>query len=111
MFCSLLMIEVSSTLGIFEGSPGRMVFAYDLQALAGRNYFLAGLLMAWSIAHNGLGLRCLEPAVYHLMCGQPLDLDTFDLTCLEEDARSCVEQVTTSSTFLVCSSLYEKSTM
>lgn len=98
-FCSLLMIEVGSSLGVLEGRPGQLLFTYDQQALASGKYFTAGKMIGWSIAHNGPGPRCLNRSLYMLMCGQPVDLKSFDKDHLEDAARSCIEQVTTFATF------------
>lgn len=74
------MMDIQKTLGIFEGKPGQLLFSYDQRALALNKYYTAGKLTAWSIMHNGPGLRCLNKELYLLMCGQKPDLQSFDLT-------------------------------
>ncbi|XP_046698013.1 uncharacterized protein LOC124380795 [Silurus meridionalis] len=77
-FFRLLMIELQSNLGIFEGKPGQLLFSYNQKALEENKFYTAGRLMAWSIIHNGQGMRCLNKELFMLMCGQKPDLSTFD---------------------------------
>lgn len=81
----LLMIEVQSSLGIFEGSPKHLFFTYDQIALQQRKYEQAGKLVAWSIVHGGPGLKALDARLYQLMCGVEMELTDFDW-CLIPDA-------------------------
>ena len=90
------MLEVQSSLGVFEGRPGELFFAYDLQALDQRKYYTAGKLAAWSIIHNGPGLRCLNSSLFALMCSQEVDLSNFDLGLVqvEDETQRRIDQVT-----------------
>ncbi|CAL8289265.1 unnamed protein product [Gadus morhua 'NCC'] len=99
-FFRLLMLEVQSSLGIFEGRPGELFFSYDLQALDQNKFYTAGKLTAWSIIHNGPGLRCLNNSLFALMCNQEVDLTNLDLGLLpiESDDQSKVDQIKTCST-------------
>ncbi|XP_059899394.1 G2/M phase-specific E3 ubiquitin-protein ligase-like [Gadus macrocephalus] len=100
-FCDrLLMLEVQSSLGIFEGRPGELFFSYDLQALDQNKFYTAGKLTAWSIIHNGPGLRCLNNSLFALMCNQEVDLTNLDLGLLpiESDDQSKIDQIKTCST-------------
>lgn len=45
------MLEVQTTLGIFEGRTGQLYFAYDQSALEDMKYFKGGKLIGWSLAH------------------------------------------------------------
>ncbi|KAG7999573.1 G2/M phase-specific E3 ubiquitin-protein ligase, partial [Nibea albiflora] len=65
----LLMIELQTSLGIFEGKAGQVFFTYDQAALEQRKYFKRGNLIAWSIAHGGPCIRALE--------SQPLPADVW----------------------------------
>lgn len=49
----LLMMEVQTSLGIFEGKTGQVFLSYDQAALDQNKYYKAGNLIAWSIAHGG----------------------------------------------------------
>ncbi|XP_073675865.1 uncharacterized protein [Garra rufa] len=77
-FFRILMMEVQSSLGIFEGQPGHLFFTYDQMALEERKYELAGKLIAWSVAHGGPGFKSLDPCLYQLMCTQECQLVDFD---------------------------------
>ncbi|XP_043101942.1 uncharacterized protein LOC122349884 [Puntigrus tetrazona] len=77
-FFRILMKEVQSSLGVFEGQPGHLFFTYDQMALEEHKYELAGKLIAWSVAHGGPGLKSLDPCLYQLMCTQECSLVNFD---------------------------------
>ncbi|XP_058653548.1 G2/M phase-specific E3 ubiquitin-protein ligase-like [Onychostoma macrolepis] len=76
-FFRLLMKEVQSSLGVFEGQEGNLYFTYDQSALEQGRYYTAGKLTAWSLLHGGPGLKALDPALFLLMCGQDTDLEHF----------------------------------
>lgn len=80
----ILMMEVQSSLGIFEGQPGHLFFTYDQMALEQHKYELAGKLIAWSVAHGGPGLRSLDPCLYQLMCTQECQLVDFDWSLITD---------------------------
>lgn len=89
------MIELQSNLGIFEGKPGQLLFSYDQKALDENKFYTAGRLMAWSIIHNGPGMRCINKELFMLMCGQKPDISTFDRTnFLENDLVEKLAKVT-----------------
>ncbi|KAK7135471.1 hypothetical protein R3I94_014212 [Phoxinus phoxinus] len=77
-FFRILMMEMQSSLGIFEGPSGHLFFTYDQMALEERKYELAGKLIAWSVAHGGPGLKAFDPCLYQLMCTQECQLVDFD---------------------------------
>ncbi|XP_017323374.1 G2/M phase-specific E3 ubiquitin-protein ligase isoform X2 [Ictalurus punctatus] len=77
-FFRLLMLEVQSSLGIFEGNPKHLFFTYDQTALQQRKYEQAGKLVAWSVVHGGPGLKALDAHLYQLMCGVEMELSDFD---------------------------------
>ncbi|KAK5921709.1 hypothetical protein CgunFtcFv8_019051 [Champsocephalus gunnari] len=77
-FFRLLMIEVQTSMGIFEGKAGQVFLTYDQAAVDGHKYFQAGRLIAWSAAHGGPCIKALDPSLYQLMCGQEPQLEQFD---------------------------------
>ncbi|KAA8577519.1 hypothetical protein FQN60_009174, partial [Etheostoma spectabile] len=81
----LLMIELQEKMGIFQGRLGRLLFSYDQRALAQNKFYTAGKLVAWSIIHNGPGIRCLNPELFQLMCGQKPEMTSFDLDVFQEE--------------------------
>ncbi|KAM7398697.1 hypothetical protein PAMA_006551 [Pampus argenteus] len=83
-FGELLMIELQTSLGIFEGKAGQVFFTYDQAALEQRKYFKGGNLFACSIAHGGPCIRDLDPSLFQLMCGQEPQLEQFDLHVLPD---------------------------
>ncbi|MEQ2168770.1 hypothetical protein GOODEAATRI_018174 [Goodea atripinnis] len=70
-FMRLLMKEVQG-MGVFEGPQHNLLFAYNQAAFDQKRFYTTGKLAAWSIVHGGPGLRCLDPILYKLMCGQIL---------------------------------------
>ena len=103
----LLMLEVQSSMGIFEGRPGELSFAYDLQALDQNKFITAGKHTAWSIIHNGPVLRCLNYSLFALMCSQEVDLTKLDLglVLIENENQSKIDQVTLRVLLQVCYNL------
>ncbi|KAG8004748.1 hypothetical protein GBF38_016624, partial [Nibea albiflora] len=92
-FFRLLMIELQTSLGIFEGKAGQVFFTYDQAALEQRKYFKRGNLIAWSIAHGGPCIRALDPSLFQLMCGQEPQLEQFDSHVLPDpDVQSKLKQ-------------------
>ncbi|KAJ8369885.1 hypothetical protein SKAU_G00099130 [Synaphobranchus kaupii] len=83
-FFRLLMKEVQSTMGIFEGKPGRLFFVYDQADLDQGKFYTAGKLIAWSVLHGGPGIKALDPALFQLLCGQVVDLQHFEYQNLPE---------------------------
>ncbi|XP_041917147.1 uncharacterized protein LOC121681465 [Alosa sapidissima] len=77
-YCRLLMIDVASTYGVFEGPQDKLLFTYDLSALEDGKYRTAEMLIACSVLHNGPGIRALHPALFQIMCTQKADLQHFD---------------------------------
>ncbi|KAF6724319.1 G2/M phase-specific E3 ubiquitin-protein ligase [Oryzias melastigma] len=72
---SLLELQQSQ---VFEGSPGRLFFTYDLTALEDGKYYEAGVLIGWSLAQGGPGPHCLHPELYKLLCGHNPSLENFN---------------------------------
>jgi len=90
------MSEVQSSLGIFEGKPGNVLFSYNQDALQQNKFYTAGKLTAWSILHNGPGIKCLNHHLFEMMCGrrQTIDLSTFELETLHDtDIQHRLEKV------------------
>lgn len=88
------MSEVQTSLGIFEGKPGNLLFAYNQDALQQNKYYTAGKLTAWSILHNGPGIKCLNQHLFQKMCGCTIDLSKFDLeTFHDTDVQHRLEKV------------------
>ncbi|XP_066500774.1 G2/M phase-specific E3 ubiquitin-protein ligase-like isoform X2 [Hoplias malabaricus] len=93
-FFRLLMTEVQTRLGVFEGKPGHLFFTYDQSALQQHKYEQAGKLVAWSIIHGGPGLKALDPSLYQLMCGQELNLMDFDWRLIPDaDVQMKVQKI------------------
>lgn len=88
------MIEVQTSLGIFEGKAGQVFLSYDQAALDQRKYFKGGNLIAWSIAHGGPCIKALDPSLFQLMCGQEPPLEQLDWRVLPDpDVQSKVKRV------------------
>nr|XP_054592854.1 G2/M phase-specific E3 ubiquitin-protein ligase-like [Nothobranchius furzeri]XP_054592855.1 G2/M phase-specific E3 ubiquitin-protein ligase-like [Nothobranchius furzeri] len=104
-FFRLLMIEVQSTLGIFEGRAGQVFFAYDQSALEQNKFFQGGKLIGWSLAHGGPGIKALDPNLYQMMCGQDPPLEHFNPSLLPDpDVQEKLKRVTLIfGTFSPCS--------
>ncbi|KAJ4934403.1 hypothetical protein JOQ06_007198, partial [Pogonophryne albipinna] len=93
-FFRLLMIEVQTSMGIFEGKAGQVFLTYDQAALDGHKYFQAGRLIAWSVAHGGPCIKALDPSLYQLMCGQEPQLEQFDCSVLPDpDVQSRAKRI------------------
>ncbi|XP_055056403.2 G2/M phase-specific E3 ubiquitin-protein ligase-like [Misgurnus anguillicaudatus] len=98
-FFRLLMIELQENIGIFEGKPGELLFSYDQKALGDNKFYTAGKLIAWSIIHNGPGIKCLNKELYLTMCGQKPSLATFDVeNLMESDVAEKLTKVVRCST-------------
>ncbi|XP_076731533.1 G2/M phase-specific E3 ubiquitin-protein ligase-like [Maylandia zebra] len=98
-FFRLLMVETQNSLGIFEGKPGSLLFSYSQQLLSSNKFYTAGKLIAWSIAHNGPGPRCINRHLFCMMCGQKTSLDDFDVEVfMDEDIKQNIEKVSNFST-------------
>ncbi|XP_041844552.1 G2/M phase-specific E3 ubiquitin-protein ligase-like [Melanotaenia boesemani] len=88
------MIEVQTSLGIFEGKTGQVFLSYDQTALDQRKYYKGGNLIAWSIAHGGPCIKALDPSLFQLMCGQDPPLEEFDWSVLpDQDVQSNVKKI------------------
>lgn len=99
------MIDMVSAYGIFEGSQDKVLFTYNLSALEEGKYRTAGMLIAWSVLHNGPGIRALHPALFQIMCGQNADLQHFDYHDLpNEKVQSNLQKVFTVRSFLLIQS-------
>ncbi|ROI15246.1 G2/M phase-specific E3 ubiquitin-protein ligase [Anabarilius grahami] len=77
-FFRLLMQDVQSSFGVFEGKTGQMFFNYDQVAVEMKRYFTAGKLIAWSLMHGGSGFKALDSTLFKLMCGQADSAEEFD---------------------------------
>ncbi|KAI2661412.1 G2/M phase-specific E3 ubiquitin-protein ligase [Labeo rohita] len=98
-FFRILMMEVQSSLGIFEGQPGHLFFTYDQMALEQHKYELAGKLIAWSVAHGGPGLKSLDPCLYQLMCTQECQLVDFDWSLITDaDIQDKLQKISSCKT-------------
>ncbi|XP_071326657.1 uncharacterized protein [Trachinotus anak] len=93
-FFRLLMIEVQTSLCIFEGKAGQVFLSYNQAALDQRKYFKGGNLIAWSVAHGGPCIRALDPSLFQLMCGQEPQLEQFDWHVLPDpDVQNKVKRI------------------
>ncbi|MED6256394.1 hypothetical protein ATANTOWER_025181 [Ataeniobius toweri] len=92
-FMRLLMKEVQG-MEVFEGPQHNLLFAYNQAAFDQKRFYTAGKLAAWSIVHGGPGLRCLDPILYTLMCGQVPDFRAFDYAALHEsDVQQNIQRI------------------
>ena len=66
-FFVLALQELAEDSSIFQGPPHGRFFLHNVQALASRKYFYAGMLVAVSLANGGPGLPCLAEAVYEYL--------------------------------------------
>jgi len=79
--------------GLFEGVD-RKYFSYDIDFLSSDKYQMAGRLIALSLKYNSPGPRCLHPAVYSSIVGQPVKFGDITLEDLcESPLRTIVQQV------------------
>ena len=70
-FFVLALQELAEDSSIFQGPPHGRFFLHNVQALASRKYFYAGMLVAVSLANGGPGLPCLatgEPGASEVYC-------------------------------------------
>lgn len=70
--------------GVFKGQEGNLFFTYNQSALDKNYYYAAGKLTAWSLVHDGPGLRSLHPALFKMMCGLDADLQNFQCEVLPD---------------------------
>lgn len=78
------MGEIQQSLGVFESQQGNLFFNYNQHAYSQNKYYTGGKLVAWSIIHNGPGLRCFNAELFKLMCGQIPDLSKFDTEAIPD---------------------------
>ena len=67
-FLTLVLQEMAADGNIFQGLPHSRFLLHNVQALAARKFFLAGMLVAVSLANGGPGLACLSEALYNYLC-------------------------------------------
>ncbi|KAJ4938542.1 hypothetical protein JOQ06_003155 [Pogonophryne albipinna] len=90
----LLMIEVQTSMGIFEGKAGQVFLTYDQAALDGHKYFQAGRLIAVVSGTRRSVYQSLDPSLYQLMCGQEPQLEQFDCSVLPDpDVQSRAKRI------------------
>ena len=53
---------------IFQGPSDRRSFVHNIQAVASRKLFYAGMLVALSLANGGPGFPCLAKSVFSYLC-------------------------------------------
>lgn len=63
-------------MGIFEGSPGNMVFTCRLDLLRNATYRRCGELVAWSVKQGGPGIPTLSALQYAMLQGPYLSEET-----------------------------------
>ena len=67
-FFTLALQEMAEDGSIFQGPPHSRYFLHNVQALASKKYFYAGMLVAISLANGRPGLPCLAEALYTYLC-------------------------------------------
>ena len=53
---------------IFQWPQHSRFFMHNVQALANRKFFYAGMIVAISLGNGGPGLTCISEAVYNYLC-------------------------------------------
>ncbi|KAF5893510.1 G2/M phase-specific E3 ubiquitin-protein ligase-like isoform X1, partial [Clarias magur] len=90
----LLMIEVQTTLCIFEGKGGQVFLSDDQAALDQRKYFKDGNLITGLVAHRRPCIKALDSTLFQLLCGQEPPLEQFDYRVLPDpDVQSQVKRI------------------
>lgn len=91
-YCSRLAIQDLQTSNIFEGPEDSRYFSHDVELLQKKHYFLAGQLVALSLAHDGPTLSVLNQDLFDFMVGR--DTLTFDCThILPVDIQTIINEV------------------
>ena len=63
-FFTLALQEMAKDGNILQGPENSRFLVHNVQALASRKFFCAGMLVAVSLANGGPGLACLAKAVF-----------------------------------------------
>lgn len=63
-FFSLVLAKVSSDRSIFHGSEDSRIFIRNFQGVQNRLFYIAGMLVAISLANGGPGFPCLSQTIY-----------------------------------------------
>lgn len=93
-FHRIVIQSLVSSFGVFEGTPGDLIFTNDLHALSTNKFYTAGKLTAWSIIHNGPGPQSLNRQAYMLMVGQKPDLTNINLNIFTDvEVRNNLQMV------------------
>ena len=80
---------------IFQGPSDRRSFVHNIQAVAHKKFFYAGMLVALSLANGGPGFPCLAESVFNYLCyglGPKVQPEMKDLPDLEMKGK--LEEVT-----------------
>ena len=109
-FFTLALQEMAEDGNVFQGPPHSRYFLHNVQALASKKYFYAGMLVAISLANGGPGLPCLAEALYTYLCfGLHGDFAP-DLSLLpDSNLQECLQQVRFSISYSKTSSLLQHS--
>ena len=67
-FVHLALEQMANDGQLFQGPPDRHLFVHNVQALASRKFFYAGMLIAFSVANGGPGFPCLAASVFNYLC-------------------------------------------
>lgn len=67
-FFHLALEEMANDGQVFQGPSDRRSFVHNVQALASRKFFYAGMLIALSMANGGPGFPCLAVSVFNYLC-------------------------------------------
>lgn len=93
-FYTLALQKMSEHCSILQGPQHSRFFVHNVQALANRKFFYAGLLVAISLANGGPSLNCLAEAVYEYFCYGLQCKITPDITLIPDiDIQESLQQV------------------
>ena len=67
-FFSLVLAKIACDKSIFHGSDDSRTFVRNVQGLQNRLFYMAGMLVAISLANGGPGFPCLSQTIYSYIC-------------------------------------------
>ena len=93
-FFTLVLQKMSEDGSILQGPEHSRFFVHNVQALANRKFYYAGLLVAISLANGGPSFNCLAEAVYEYFYHGLRCKITPDITLIPDiDIQESLQQV------------------